>query len=76
MCNSVHRGSAGGGGGSASRGDLHQEGGLPPGGVCHHADPHPSDTMGYGQRAGGMHPTGMHSCSYCDCYLLCHESAH
>ena len=22
----------------------------------------PSDTTGYGQRAGGMHPTGMHSC--------------
>ena len=27
------------------------------------ADPHPpSDTTGYGQRAGGTHPTGMHSC--------------
>ena len=23
----------------------------------------PSDTMGYGQRASGTHPTGMHSCS-------------
>ena len=22
----------------------------------------PSDTTGYGQQAGGMHPTGMHSC--------------
>ena len=22
----------------------------------------PSDTMGYGQRARGLHPTGMHSC--------------
>ena len=36
------------------RGGLHSEGGrtIPP----------PSDTMGYGQRAGGTHPTGMHSC--------------
>ena len=33
---------------SASRGGL----GRPP----------PSDTTGYGQRAGGTHPTGMHSC--------------
>ena len=24
--------------------------------------PPPSDTMGYGQRAGGSHPNGMHSC--------------
>ena len=24
--------------------------------------PPPSDTMGYGQQAGSMHPTGMHSC--------------
>ena len=24
--------------------------------------PPPSDTTGYGQRAGGTHPTGMHSC--------------
>ena len=23
---------------------------------------HPRDTIGYGQRAGGPHPTGMHSC--------------
>ena len=24
-----------------------------------------SDTMGYGQQAGGIHPTGMHSCLFC-----------
>ena len=24
--------------------------------------PPPQDTMGYDQQAGGMHPTGMHSC--------------
>ena len=57
------------GGESASRevgvciqgeGDLH-----PRGGVCIQggwADPPPLDTTGYGQRAGGTHPTGMHSC--------------
>ena len=46
----------GGGGGSASRWkrDLH------PGGLGR--PPPPSDTMGYGQQAGGTHPTGMHSC--------------
>ena len=33
-------------------------GGLHPGGQT----PSPSDTTGYGQRAGGRHPTGMHSC--------------
>ena len=28
-----------------------------------HAGIHPPmDTMGYGQKAGGMHPNGMHSC--------------
>ena len=32
-------------------------------GVCIQADPPPSDTKGYGQRAEGAHPTGMHSCS-------------
>ena len=26
--------------------------------------PPQSDAMGYGQRAGGTHPTGMHSCFY------------
>ena len=26
------------------------------------ADPPQSDTMGYGQLAGGTHPTGIHSC--------------
>ena len=36
------------GGGSASRGGW--------------ADPPPPDTTGYGLRAGGTHPTGMHSC--------------
>ena len=64
VCHSVHEGSASGG--SAS------EGGLPPGGLHLRgrgvyiqggwADPS-SHTMGYGQRAGGTHPTGMHSCS-------------
>ena len=51
VCHSVHRK------GSASR-----EGSLHPGGW---ANPplHPSDTMGYGQRAGGTHPTGMHFCN-------------
>ena len=48
-------------GGSASR-----EGGLHPGEVCIQGGlvrpPSPSDTTGYGQRAGGTHPTGMHSC--------------
>ena len=45
-------------GGSASRGVCLQVG------VCiqgRWADPYP-DTMGYGQGAGGTHPTGMHSC--------------
>ena len=39
---------------------LHPGRGLDPG----WAEPPPSqsDTMGYGQRAGGTHPTGMHSC--------------
>ena len=37
-------------------GDLHP-GGSAWGGVCIQGD-----TTGYGQRAGGTHPTGMHSC--------------
>ena len=45
-----------GGGGSASRRGLNPEG-------WGWADP-PSDTTGYGQHAGGTHPTGMHSCFY------------
>ena len=28
--------------------------------------PLPADTTGYGQQAGGSHPTGMHSCLECD----------
>ena len=28
------------------------------------ADRPQSDTMGYGQRAGGTHPTGMHPCFF------------
>ena len=28
-----------------------------------------SDTMRYGQWAGGTHPTGMHSCCYCSCWV-------
>ena len=37
------------------------------GGVSQHAmgQTHtPSDTMGYGQQAGGTYPTGMHTCFY------------
>ena len=51
-------------GGSASRGVSIQRG---------WADP-PLETIGYGQLAGGMHLTGMHSCfldapkSFCSCY--------
>ena len=41
-----------GGGGSAS-------GGM---GLGRPPPPSPSDNTGYGQRAGGTHPTGMHSC--------------
>ena len=37
----------------------HDHGGLLPGGL---GRPPESDTMGYGQQAGSMHPTGMHSC--------------
>ena len=56
------RGLHSGGGWSASRGRV-----LHPGGVCIQgvwADPPQDtwDTTGYGQRAGGIHPTGMHSC--------------
>ena len=52
-----------------STGDLHPRvsaGGFPRGlciqGRC--ASPQ-SDNTGYGQRAGGTHPTGMHSCGKC-----------
>ena len=45
-------------GGSASMG----EGGLHPAGEGGWADIPPPDTTGYGQRAGGTHLTGMHSC--------------
>ena len=38
------------------RRDLH------PGGLGRPPLPPPSDTTGYGQQAGGTHPTGMHSC--------------
>ena len=48
--------------GPASRGVCIQ-GGLHRGGEW--ADtPATSDTMGYGQRAGGTHPSGMHSCLF------------
>ena len=64
-------------GGSASRGSASREGlhlgewsaprgGLYPGEVCIQGvgnPPPPLDTTGYRQRAGGTHPTGMHSCS-------------
>ena len=43
----------GGGEGSARGGGMHPDGlGRSP----------QSDTMGYGQRAGGTNPTGMYSC--------------
>ena len=60
-----------GAGGFASRGICIRGGGLP-GGSLHPGGSAsrmglgrplpPSDTMGYSQRAGGTHPTGMHSC--------------
>ena len=48
---------------------------YPPGSACKvvFEDPlHTWDTTGYGQQAGGTHPTGMHTCSqcfYCTNYL-------
>ena len=44
-------------------------------------DPHPGgltpgdtrDTKGYGQQAGGMHPTGMHSCNFMCLYKFIQE---
>ena len=45
-------------GGSASRG-AESRGGPHPGGL---GRPPQLDTTRYGQRAGGTHPTGMHSC--------------
>ena len=41
--------------------------GIHPSPLGRHPSPYPS-TMGYGQQAGGTHPTGMHSCS-CMCAL-------
>ena len=59
------------GGGLHSGGGLHPEGGSASGGLHLGGGgsafggvgqtSHP-DTMGYGQRAGSTHPTGMHSC--------------
>ena len=45
-------------------GGLHPciQGGLHPGRGLGRPPPPPSDTIGYGQQAGGTHPTGMHSC--------------
>ena len=43
-------------------GDLHLGGGSTSGGGGEVGHTPPSDTTGYGQRAGGTHPTGMHSC--------------
>ena len=43
-----------------------QEGSAFGGSVSRGADP-PPRSMGYGQQVGGTHPTGMHSCSECDC---------
>ena len=45
-------------------GGLHAGEDLHPGGSASKGvwqTPSPSDTTGYGQRAGGTHPTGMHS---------------
>ena len=48
--------------GSASGEEVCIQGrGLHPAGL---ARTPPSDTMGYGQRVGSTHPTGIHSCSY------------
>ena len=61
-----------GGGGVCIRGGLHT-GGSASRGVSIQggwADPPPSDTTGYGQRAGGTQPTGMHSCYLCGHFLL------
>ena len=64
VSHSVHRG-------ALHRGGLHPRS-LLPGFVCIQEGLHPggfgqtplplSDTTGYGQRAGGTHHTGMHSC--------------
>ena len=74
VCHSVHRGVCIQGSG------LHPGAGLHPGrsasrGVGQTPPPPPppqSDTKGYGQRAGGTHPTWMHSCLQriftCDSY--------
>ena len=50
MQRGLHRGGLHPGRGSASTGGW--------------ADRPQSDTMGYGQRAGGTHPTGMHPCFF------------
>ena len=50
----VFTGGASASGGSASWGGFASGGGQTP----------PWDTMGYGQRAGGTHATGMHSRSH------------
>ena len=58
--NSVHRGegvSAKGGGWTVC-----PEGCLPGGFACGGVGQTPPTSTGYGQQAGGMHPTGMHSC--------------
>ena len=47
------------GGGVCIQGGLHPVGGGCAWGL---GRPPQSDTTGYGQRAGGTHPTGMHSC--------------
>ena len=72
MCHSVHRGGdlhlgvgglhPGGGGSASGWGVSASRRGQHPG-----RDQIPSlplDTTGYGQRASGMHPTGMHSCCF------------
>ena len=59
VCHSVHGGDLHPGGGGIE-GGCPQEGSAS-GGV---GQTPPSDTTGYCKRAGGTHPTGMHSCYY------------
>ena len=46
---------------------------LPRVGMSRGCSPSPDTwvTVGYGQQAGGIHPTGMLSCHVCICYIIC-----
>ena len=63
---SAFRGGLHPGGSASSPGGFLHSGGSAPRGVCIQVRGDgqipPSDTMGYGQGAGGMYLTGMHSC--------------